>query len=311
MNLNIHLLILITVMLCSGAFGGYLNYLHNFDTVEADKKANRIKVKYILLGIGSAFIVPAFLKMIASDLIKETEPYDNISYLIFAGFCLIAAIFSRRFISTIGERILEVARQAEKTSKETKQQIEFTKQELTNTQERIEDVKLSVSLKSFKEEASPQGISDPLSYLLEFADSYIKRTSVPDYADRLKLKAEIGRKMGQIIVSYKLPQEELLSQYPSEGMYLGLAYSVELRPNPSCLKLLNSLVQVTTQLYTKYVILIAYRTMASSGLVSNEAAIEVAQLIEAFRKGADKPLLRNIEDTINVLKFINPQIDRS
>jgi hypothetical protein len=298
-------------MLCSGAFGGYLNYLHNFDTVEADKKADRIKVKYILLGIGSAFIVPAFLKMIASDLIKETEPYDNISYLIFAGFCLIAAIFSRRFISTIGERILEVARQAEKTSKETKQQIEFTKQELTNTQERIEDVKLSVSLKSFKEEASPQGISDPLSYLLEFADSYIKRTSVPDYAERLKLKAEIGRKMGQIIVSYKLPQEELLSQYPSEGMYLGLAYSVELRPNPSCLKLLNKLVQVTTQLYTKYVILIAYRTMASSGLVSNEAAIEVAQLIEAFRKGADKPLLRNIEDTINVLKFINPQIDRS
>jgi len=295
-------------MLCAGAFGGYLNYLHNFDTIANEEKDSRIKLKYVLLGIGSAFLVPAFLKMIASDLIKNSEQYDNISYLIFAGFCLIAAIFSRRFINTIGEKILEAAKQAEKTSKETKQQIESTKQELTNTQERIEDVKLSVNLKTFTKETSPQDMDEALSLLLELVDSFIERTRVPDYAERLKLKAEIGRKMGQIIVSYNLPREELLAKYPKEGMYLGLAYAVELRPEPSCLQLLNKLARVTAQLYTKYVILIAYRTLASSGLITKEAAKEVAQIVEQFRVKADKPLLRNIDDTVTVLKFINPEI---
>ncbi len=295
-------------MLCSGAFGGYLNYLHNFDTLVNENKENRIKLKYVLLGIGSAFLVPAFLKMIASDLIKNSEQYDNINYLIFAGFCLIAAIFSRRFISTIGEKILEAAKQAEKTSKETKQQIENTQQELTNTQERIEDVKLAVSLKTFTKEVLPQDSESSLNILLELVDSFIERTSIPDYAERLKLKADIGRKMGQIIVSHNIPQDELLAKYPKEGMYLGLAYSVDLRPDPACVSLLNKLSKVTSQLYTKYVILLAYRTLASSGLITKEAAKEVAQNVEHFRVKADKSLLRNIDDTINVLKFINPEI---
>ncbi|MBF9254372.1 hypothetical protein I2I11_13785 [Pontibacter sp. 172403-2] len=310
-HINIHLLMLIGIMLCSGAFGGYLNYLHNFDTVANENKDKRVKLKYVLLGIGSAFLVPAFLKMIASDLIKDTEQYDNISYLIFAGFCLIAAIFSRRFINTIGERILEAAKQAQQTSKETKQQVESTQQELTNTQERIEDVKLAVSLKTFTKEAMPLDTESSHAMLLELVDSFIERTSVPDYAERLKLKAEIGRKMGQIIISHNLPQDELLTKYPKEGMYLGLAYSVELRPNPSCLSLLNKLAKITSQLYTKYVILLAYKTLASSGLISKEAAKEVAQNVRLFRAKADKPLLRNINDTISVLKFINPEIGSS
>jgi hypothetical protein len=46
-------------------------------------------------------------------------------------------------------------------------------------------------------------------------------------------------------------------------------------------------------------------------LISKEAAKEVAQLIETFRAKADKALLRNIDDTINVLKFINPEIGSS
>src|SRR6478609_8980694 len=99
-SINIHLVTLLAIMLITGAFGGYLNYLHNFDTIAEDNKTSRIKVKYVLLGIGSALLVPAFLKMIASDLIRYTTEYDNIRYLIFAGFCLIAAIFSRRFVTT-------------------------------------------------------------------------------------------------------------------------------------------------------------------------------------------------------------------
>ena len=80
-------------MLFTGVFGGYLNYLNNFDTIEETGNKKLAKFKYILLGVGAAFLVPLFLKMIASNLINVEEKYDNCNYLIFTGFCLIASNF--------------------------------------------------------------------------------------------------------------------------------------------------------------------------------------------------------------------------
>lgn len=307
-NPDIHLWTLVTIMIVAGAFGGFLNYLHNFDTADNEQRNRLVKYKYVFLGIGSSILVPAFLKMIASDLIKDLKPYDNINYLIFAGFCLVAAIFSKRFINTIGDRILEAAKKAEMTSKETKEEIESTKLELTSTQERIEDVKLAVNLKNTENETHSLSGDQPTRLLLELVDSFIEKTSIPDYSERLKMKAELGRKMGQIVVRHNLSKDELLEKHPKEGMYLALAYSVELKPDNSGLSLINRLSKVTTQLYTKYVILIAYRTLASSGLINDQQAKEVSELIEKFRVKADKPLIRNIDDTINVLRFIEPKI---
>lgn len=307
-TLDLHLWTLVIIMIITGAFGGFLNHLHNFDTADNEQQNRRAKYKYIFLGIGSAILVPAFLKMIASDLIKNSKPYDNINYLIFAGFCLVAAIFSKRFINTIGDRILEAAKKAETASKETKKEIESTKLELTSTQERIEDVKLAVNLKNTENETHSLSGDQPTRLLSELVDSFVQKTHIPDYSERLKMKAELGRKMGQIIVRHNLSRDELLKENPKEGMYLALAYSVELKPDNNGLSLLNRLSKVTSQLYTKYVILIAYRTLASSGLISAAQAIEVSELIEKFRDRADKPLIRNIDDTINVLRFIEPKI---
>lgn len=307
-RLDIHIWILVAIMIVTGVFGGFLNYLHNFDTADNEKGSIYVKYKYIFLGIGSAILVPAFLKMIASDLIKDSKPYDNINYLIFAGFCLVAAIFSKRFISTMGDRILEAAKKAEITSKQTKKEIESTKRELNTAQERIEDVKLAVNLKNTENEAHALSGDQPSRLLIELVDNFIQKTSIPDYSERLKMKAELGRKMGQIIVRHNLSKDELLNKHPKEGMYLALAYSIELKPDNHGVSLLNRLSKVTSQLYTKYVILIAYRTLASSGLISEQQAKEVSQLIEKFRVNADKPLIRNIDDTINVLNFIEPTV---
>ncbi|GHN02082.1 hypothetical protein WSM22_35710 [Cytophagales bacterium WSM2-2] len=294
-------------MVVSGVFGGWLNYLNNFDTAENEQKTKLIKHKYIFLGIGSAFLVPAFLKMIASDLIKGSNDYDSNNYLIFTGFCLVAAIFSRRFISTIGEKILEAAKKAEKTSSENKQQIETTNLELTSTKERIEDVKLSVNLGNLKQNDSIFKEEVP-SELVEQVTSFIKKTSISDYSERLKAKADIGRSMGRIILRDNLSKDELLKKYPTEGMYLALAYSVELKPDIAGLSTLNELAKVAQQLYTKYVILIGYRTLANSGIIKRDQVKSIYELITRFREKADKALARNIDDTINTLKLIDPSI---
>lgn len=47
-NLDTHITLLIIIMIISGAFGGYLNYLHNFDTIENEKQNSLVRNKYIL-----------------------------------------------------------------------------------------------------------------------------------------------------------------------------------------------------------------------------------------------------------------------
>jgi len=307
MEFDAHFWILILIILLFGAFGGALNYFHNFDTVKNEEKNSNVLWNYLFLGIGSAVLVPAFLKMIASDLISGSDKFDNLNYLIFAGFCLIAAIFSRRFINTIGERILEAAKQAEKTSNQAKKDFETAKLELTSTQERIEDVKLAVNLRNF-DNTNPDSKESEKQKLVELANSYIEKTSIPDYTDRIRMKAELGRKMGQIIVKNGLDKEELFQNYPIEGMYLAIAYSVELKPEEESFPILKELSGVVSQLYTKSVLLVAFRTMTSSGFVTKEQAQEIGDIIKKFKNGADKPLMRNIEDTLNVVRFVNPDI---
>src|SRR5690606_12658374 len=125
--------------------GGFLNYLNDFDTVANEQKDKKTRFKYVLLGIGASFLIPLFLKMLESDILSRS---GNLNYLIFGGFCLIAAIFSRRFISSIGDRILEAAKNAEKAALESKAKSESTHRDLLTTKERIEDVKLAVDLES-------------------------------------------------------------------------------------------------------------------------------------------------------------------
>jgi len=303
---DIHLVILIAIMIFVGAFGGLLNYLFNFDTAENDQKKNIIIFKYILLGIGAALLVPVFLKMISSNLASSK---DNNDYLIFAGFCLIAAIFSRRFITTIGEKILESAKKAEKSALESKQKLEITQNELSSTQERIEDVKLALDINNSASKDFRVTNDNQEKILIELANSYINKTSVPDYSERLKLKAEFGRKMGEIIVRNNMPKEDLYKNYPSEGMYLALAYSVQLRPENDSLSILNQIAQSATQLYTKYSILIGYNTLARNGFIDKSHVQNIYKQIIAFREKADMPLLRNIDNSISILKFIEPNIE--
>src|SRR5690554_1963150 len=278
-NAGYHLWVLIFIMAACGAFGGFLNYLNDFDTVQNEKKNNRVRFKYILLGIGAALLIPLFLNMISSDIIRST---DNADYLIFAGFCLVAAIFSRRFISTIADRILETAKNAEKMALESRQKVETARRELFVTNERIEDVKQAMDLSTMDSMQSFQ-VSDGLEKvdgeavrsLIALADSYVEKSSVPDYGERIKIKSELKRRMGELIVRNNLSREKLLRDHSSEGMLLAIAHSVQLRPRASDLETLNNAATNAGQLYTKYTILSAYDALARNGQIAEDKMDEV------------------------------------
>lgn len=103
----LHIFVLIAVMLMSGVFGGLVNYYmlsqYDPDTTSLPRS--------LVVGIGAAFLVPVVLALVNSDLIAQSQE-DSSRFLIFTGFCLIAAIASRFVVTSVSDKILAEARTA-------------------------------------------------------------------------------------------------------------------------------------------------------------------------------------------------------
>lgn len=109
----------LVIIVAAGLLGGAVN------AVRASR-SNGQWAKSLLKGVVAALLVPVFLEIIKSDLgsvANPDDPYYN--YLVFAGLCLIAAIFSDKFIDSIGERILQKVEKAEKTAEESNRKVDI------------------------------------------------------------------------------------------------------------------------------------------------------------------------------------------
>lgn len=113
--------IILAIMLTTGIAGGTINYFLS--------KPGKIEwsswFTAAFVGVGAAFLMPLFLRTISSnllsDLFKENAKYED--YLVFIGFCLLAAISSRAFIQTLSDNVLKEARAARREVKEVKAEV--------------------------------------------------------------------------------------------------------------------------------------------------------------------------------------------
>lgn len=99
-----HLLVILAIMVTAGALGGAANYFLS------DRQADPVPhprgwLRYPVLGVVAALTVPLFLNMISSTLLEgaRTRPLD---FFVFAGFCLIYVVASRRLFENIALRLL-------------------------------------------------------------------------------------------------------------------------------------------------------------------------------------------------------------
>ncbi len=109
---------IIWIIVGTGIFGGVINYYRSL----YDKKFEFSQViRPVLIGLAAAALVPLFLNMISSDLLKAKDDVTT-NYFVFLGFCLIASIFSGEFIDSIGKKVLnqigEVKKEIEETNTE-------------------------------------------------------------------------------------------------------------------------------------------------------------------------------------------------
>ena len=101
-SLDSHMLIVLLIMVAAGLLGGVANcYLSD----RQGDAGRREWGKYLTLGVIVALTVPLFLNMISSHLLEapRTRPVD---FFVFAGFCLIYVVASRRLVENMANRLL-------------------------------------------------------------------------------------------------------------------------------------------------------------------------------------------------------------
>lgn len=143
------LFLLLAVILISGILGGSVNYMLTTTAPPEDDSAQRqanappwgknpLYYQNILLGIAAAMVVPVFLQiaavgvddsLITNFLTKTSAASPTIDDLAsgytslasIGGFCILAAVSSRSFLTTLSQRLLNQARDKANQANETAQ----------------------------------------------------------------------------------------------------------------------------------------------------------------------------------------------
>ena len=117
-GLDGYMLIILGIMLAAGVLGGIANF---FLSDRQGELAPRDWLKYSILGVIASLTVPLFLNMISSNLLEapRTRPVD---FFVFAGFCLIYVVASRRVFENAANKLLSQLDQVRRDVNHLKQQ---------------------------------------------------------------------------------------------------------------------------------------------------------------------------------------------
>lgn len=103
--------ILVGIIAAAGLLGGTANYYMEQGNGAGFRKS-------ILLGLTAAATVPLFLKTVSSNLMSECLNGDVIAHFVFFGFCTIAAIFSSKFLQSLGDKLLQEMKEVKQKQEE-------------------------------------------------------------------------------------------------------------------------------------------------------------------------------------------------
>ena len=117
-GLDGYMLIILGIMVLAGILGGVANF---FLSDRQGELVPRDWIKYSILGVIAALTVPLFLNMISSNLLEaaRTRPVD---FFVFAGFCLIYVVASRRVFENAANKLLSQLDQVKRDVRHLKQQ---------------------------------------------------------------------------------------------------------------------------------------------------------------------------------------------
>lgn len=111
-----HAVFLMKWALLFGSFGGLIAKLRSDNRQYRLSRALRERdrfvdelgtyLSFILQGAAAALLVPLFLSIVSSDVLTESAT-NSLKLLEYTGLCILAAVFSRRFIDNLAEKAFE------------------------------------------------------------------------------------------------------------------------------------------------------------------------------------------------------------
>lgn len=113
------MLIILLIMVAAGLLGGVANYYLSERGGNPPQRGDWRR--YPILGVVAALTVPLFLNMISSNLLEaaRTRPAD---YFVFAGFCLIYVVGSRRVFENMAGKLASQMDQMKREMLQIRQQ---------------------------------------------------------------------------------------------------------------------------------------------------------------------------------------------
>lgn len=128
-----HIQTIITIILGAGILGGLTNFFLGYDNSWDSKNCWIFFFKTILLSTCASITVPLFLQVISNNLLDNsptsTPAYPTKNYFILAGFCILAAFYSKRFLEDLYDRVNKVEKQADNAERKV-EQLENNSQEI-------------------------------------------------------------------------------------------------------------------------------------------------------------------------------------
>lgn len=223
------LIVHIIIMLFAGTFGGIINYYLDQENREKNKETTKANYrKSIIIGIGAALLVPLFLTMISSDL-ADLGVLNPKTIMVFFGFCLIAAISSKKFIATLSEQVLKEVKEAKERAKETEEKLKQSESQ-GNIDARVLNLLDKVLIKEPDKEEFPKALEE-LKEKLKKASKNVRVTAF------IKARAfRVENQMTESIANSVIPVFEVLIECDKEDVYhrnhAQLGYTLKDKPNP-------------------------------------------------------------------------------
>ena len=104
--------ILAGIIILAGILGGAANFY-------LEKTDGPSFMKSVLLGLTASAAVPLFLNTVSSSLLSDCLDKQNPgSFFVFFGFCTVAAIFSSKFLQTLGDKLLQEVNEVKQKQEE-------------------------------------------------------------------------------------------------------------------------------------------------------------------------------------------------
>jgi hypothetical protein len=151
-----HILIVL-IIVCSGLLGGTTNFLMLYDFKLNNKECWLKFLSSIFLSVSAAFTVPLFLQILSNNILDQLS-FKNA--LVFTGFCVLAAFFSKRYLEDLYLKVKNLERQIGKQEQQTSNELIQSAKKTEAVNKKIDD--LEESIEEFVPEELPIGIRDAI-----------------------------------------------------------------------------------------------------------------------------------------------------